>query len=107
MSEEKKKKGPWNNCQVNHYTGYVELNQYIIDEAVPEKKIIRRCAFPGCITILNQSNVKQSPFCLHHQRVIEVFIRDEEPVYVYRYYKGIINKFKPPKIGDEPDEDEQ
>jgi len=109
MSEEKKTKTQ-DASSIDHYTGYVELKDYITYVAEFEPRIIRRCVFPGCITILNQSNVKFSPFCHHHQRVVETFISEEKGSYEYFYFKAVLRKFKPPKLEEikngEPEEPE-
>lgn len=76
------------------YSGYTDLNLFVIDEGEPEEKVYRKCAFPGCISYLNQNNVKRSPFCHVHQKVVNHFIREKEPSYAYRYFASIIRRFE-------------
>ena len=94
MSGGRKKNSHFNLGSINYYSGCHELGDYIIDEAVPEDRIIKKCMFPGCKTILNQYNVKRSAFCFHHQRVVNLFISEGKDSYVYEFFQAMSKDIK-------------
>ena len=67
------------------------LSSIINDNSKSDPTVKKRCKFKGCITNLNQYNVKDQLFCSAHQIKVQLIIDKGYIHQEYEYYKALVD----------------